>query len=111
MSLLAADLLLLLLISSVLRGCARQLHYRDAPYLFSKRWVWRGSLSLLFHGAVFAGVSLMLFEMYSAPWWAAAVFGSIPVLLAVRYALQVFRSPRKIAERNKRKWKGPELVH
>ncbi len=110
MSPLTADLVLLVLISSLLYVSARRLHYRDAPYLFSRRWVLRGSLSVLVHGAVFVCVWLTLLEMYSAAWWAAVVAGSLPVALTLRYAVQVMNSPRKIVERNKRKWKGPELV-
>lgn len=107
---LTADLLLLALISLLLSISARRLHYRGAPYLFSRRWVLRGSLSLLVHGAVLVCVWLMLLELYSAAWWTAVAVGSLPVALALRYAVQVINSPRKIVERNKRRWKGPELA-
>ncbi|WP_161882540.1 hypothetical protein [Deinococcus alpinitundrae] len=107
---LTADLLLLALISLLLSVSARRLHYRDAPYLLSRRWILRGSLSLLLHGAVLVCIWLMLLELYSAAWWAAVAAGSLPVALALRYAIQVMNSPRKVVERNKREWKGPELV-
>ena len=110
MSFLSADLLLLLLLGLLLYGSARRVHYRDAPYLFVRRWLLGGGLSVVLHGAVFVGVSLMLIDLYSVTWWAAVVLSSFPMLLALRYALQVNRSPQRVAERNKRKWRGAERV-
>lgn len=100
----------MLLIGLLLYGSTRRVHYRDAPYLFVRRWLLGGGLSLLLHGAVFVGVLVMVIELYSLTWWAAVVLSSLPLLLALRYAFQVSRSPQRIAERNKRRWKGAERV-
>ncbi|TSA83846.1 hypothetical protein FNU79_11490 [Deinococcus detaillensis] len=105
-----ADLLLLALAALLLRSGARQLHYRDAPYLFRRRRLLWGALSLLFHGVALIGVMALLIELYSPVWWLAILIGSVPVLLIFVYALRVISNPRRMAMLNKRHWKGPELV-
>jgi len=107
---LTVDFLLLSLAMLLLHSGARQLHYRDVPYLFLRRRLLWGTLSLFGHGAVLIGVTLMLLNRYSAVWWLVAVLGGFPALLTFGYAVRVVRSPRRVAVMNKHRWKGPELT-
>ena len=107
---LAVDVLLLTVATLLLSSGARQLHYRDVPYLFVRRRLWWGSLSFFLHGAVVMGVMLMLLTRSSAVWWVAAGLGALPALMTFGYAVQVIRHPRRVAWANKDRWKGPELT-
>ncbi|WP_161884421.1 hypothetical protein [Deinococcus alpinitundrae] len=107
---LTADCLLLFVATCLLYSCARQLHYRDAPYLFLRRRLLWGTLSFFLHGMVQIGVMLMLLDRYSTAWWLVAVLGSFPALMTFSYAVQAIHNPQRVARTNKRRWKGPELT-
>ncbi|AWN21878.1 hypothetical protein DKM44_00360 [Deinococcus irradiatisoli] len=108
--LLVADLVLLVVIAALLYSSGRRLHYRDAPFLFPERWLLWASLSVAVHGAlVAAAIWTLWLERLSALWWLALVLGAVPVATALRYALGVNASPRRVAERNKRRHKSSGL--
>lgn len=107
---LTVDFLLLSVAMLMLYSAARQLHYRDVPYLFLRRRLLWGTLSFFLHGAVLIGVMFMLLNRYSAAWWLATVLGSFPTLITFGYAVRVIRNPRRVAVMNKHGWKGPELT-
>ncbi|WP_237725031.1 hypothetical protein, partial [Deinococcus alpinitundrae] len=107
---LAVDCLLLFVATCLLYSGARQLHYRDAPYLFLRRWLLWGTLSFFLHGMVRIGVMLMLLDRYSTIWWLVAVLGSFPALMTFSYAIRAIHDPQRVAGMNYYRWKGPELT-
>ncbi len=86
------------------------MHYRDAPFLLTRRYIAWSSLSLVLHSLILVGVSMMIIERVSAVWWLALALGALPALTGLRYALIVTRHPLRVVKQNKRKLNTSDLV-